>query len=466
MKILLLGFGKKDSSYEIKRLIKELTKRGHEVSYVYWKGLVFSFSKNGLSIKRVKGTDVKYYDYIIPRAPVSMGKKERKTRVYLSHLYRHYLLIVDYINEHHKHVLNEKTTANMPFYDKLFQHYLLAKNGLPVVTSLLYTGTQLPDSVYNKFKKPYIAKSIEGSRGMQVFLINNKKEIPKLVREFGSGKIMVQKYLPTNNDSRIIVIGNKVIGGMKRTAPEGDFRSNYATGGYVEKIKVSKEFGRLALKAAKVFNAEFAGVDIMDYKGTPYILEVNIFPMFAGFEEATKINVAEKLAAYIEKKYLWSIESSFSEKERIKILNELYEVEKENLEKPFTKKQLKEHLKKRDLIIVKKEQKPIAYLTHYKKEKARYVSRLVIVPKYRGQRIGRRMLRELIGIGKKSKDRKIQETVRSSNKKRIQSFLRAGFKKKKIKKDHFEKGIDGIVFEYKITKKKKVNGNGPTKVKK
>ena len=411
MKILLLGFGKESSSYEIKRLITELKKRGHEVNYVYWKGLVFSFSKKGVGIRKVKGRDLKYYDYIIPRAPVSMGSKDKNVRVYLSHLYRHYLLIVDYLNKHHTRVLNEKTTDKIPFYDKLFQHYLLAKSGLPIIPSLLYTGTQLPASVYNKFHKPYIAKSIEGSRGKQVFLINKRREIAPLVEEFGTGKIMIQKFFPINQDYRIIVIGNKVIGGMKRTGAKGEFRSNFSLGGYVENIQVSPEFKKLALRAARVFNAEFAGVDIIEYKGKHYILEVNIFPGFQGFEEATKINVVEKLAAYIEKKYLWSIESKLSRKERLGFFESLYKIEKENLEKPLSKKEFREELRKRELIVVSKEHKPIAYLTHYqdKKMRARYVSRLVVHPQYMGQRIGRRMLRELIIIGQKEKDKKIKK---------------------------------------------------------
>lgn len=458
-----MGFAKKSSSYEIKSLIRELKKRGHEVNYVYWSGLVFSFAHQGVSIKKVKGRDLKYYDYIIPRAPVSVGRKKSEARVYLSHLYRHYMLIVDYINQYHKHILNEKTTKMMPFYDKLFQHYLLAKNGLPVITSLLYTGRQLPDSVYKKFTAPYVVKSIEGSRGRQIFLINKKKEIAPLIEEFGLGRVLVQKYIPTNHDYRIIVIGNKVIGGMKRIAAPGEFRSNFSLGGRTERVKITQEMSGLALKAARIFNAEFAGVDIMEHKGKYYILEVNIFSGFEGFEVATKINVAEKLAAYIEKKYLWSIANP-PRKERLALLEELYEIEKANLEKSLSKKKFREELKKRELIVVSKEHKPIAYLAHYqdKEARARYVSRLVVHPQYMGQRIGRRMLRELITIVKKEKDRKIQETVMSTNTRRQQSFARAGFKKTKTIKNHFAKGVDGIVFQYKITPTKKVKGAGLT----
>lgn len=457
MKILLLGYSDR-VIIEHKKIERAFKKRGHEVNYVLWGELLFSFSQKGVSIKRRGGKDLKYYDYILPRSP-SAPRFGKKSRLRTNRLYRHFLLVVDYINQHHKHILNERVARKMHFYDKLSQHFILAKNGLPIVPSLVYTGKTLPSSVYKKYKYPYIVKSIEGSQGKQVFLINkSSEEIPKLLEEYGLGNLIIQKYLPTKHDYRIIVIGNQVIGGVKRIAQGKEFRTNVHRGGLVEKIKISNEFKKLALKAARVFNAEFAGVDIIEYKGRPYILEVNIFSGFEGFEAATGINVAEKLVAYIEKKYLWSIDVNFSKKERLKMLDELCGVEKENLEPSFTKKRLREHLGEKDLIVVKKEHKPIAYLTHYKKGKTRYVSRLVILPEYRGQRIGRRMLRELIAIGKKEKDQKIQETVMSTNKKRQQSFLRTGFKKKKTIKNRFEKGVHGIVFEYKIPPSKKVGG--------
>ncbi len=461
MRILLLGFNRKETNYEINRLTKELKKRGHGVNYVYWKGLVFSFSEKGVSIKKARdGRDLKYYDYIIPRSPLNRSPQTKKggERVYLSHLYRHYLLIVDYINKYYKHILNEKTAKRMPFYDKLFQHYLLAKNNLPVITSLLYTGRQLPDSVYKKYKTPYIVKSIEGSQGKQIFLINSKDEAGRLIEEFGLGKVMVQKYIPTNQDYRIIVIGNKVIGGMQRTAPEGEFRTNVASGAYTEKIKLSKELKDLAKKAAKIFNAEFAGVDVLKYKGKYYIVEVNIFPMFEGFEAATKINVAEELVRYIERKYLWSIDTPSSSKTKMDMFEELYKIEKENLEKSLNKKDFQKELKEKEIIIIKKENKPIAYLTHYSEKNTRYISRLVILPKYIGQRIGRRMLRHLTKIAKKEGNKKIEAVVPSTNQRRQKSFKRAHFEKVKTLPEHFKNGADGIVFRYSISEKKKVKG--------
>ncbi|MEX0916631.1 MAG: GNAT family N-acetyltransferase, partial [Candidatus Spechtbacterales bacterium] len=462
MKILLLGFKKKggENEYETKRLISELKKRGHEVTFVLWSGITFSFTKkDGVEIRQINGRDFKYFDYIIPRSPVALGKQKSKhapTGVYLSHLYRHYLLIVDYINQYHKHVLNEKVARSMPFYDKLFQHYLLAKNELPVLTSLLYTGRQLPDSVYRRFKTPYIVKSIEGSRGKQVFLINDTSEIPQLIEQFGLGKLMVQRFIPIKEDLRIIVIGNKVIGGMRRIAAEGEFRTNFSMGGFTEGLTVSPRIQDLAIRAAKVFNAEFAGVDIVEHKGEHYILEVNVFTGFEGFEDATRINVAEKLAAYIERKYLWSIEPKLKTTEKKSLFDALYAIEKQNFEESLSPRAFREAVAKQDIMIVKKEGKPIAYLMHDSKKNVRGVSRLVVSHKYIGQRIGRRMLKELVRIARSEGDASIEATVPKAYLRRQQSFKRAGFKQIRIEPGLFGRKGDGVIFEYKLTPTKRV----------
>ena len=430
-----------------------------------WRGLVFSFNKKGVSIQRVNGTDLKYYDYVIPKSPIKSSKASNTSR--LSHLYRHYFLVVKYINHYHKHALNEKTTKKLAFYDKLFQHYLLANKNVPVVPSQMYTGKQTPSTVYDKFKKPYILKSIEGLAGKQVFLIDDKNKVKKYLKKFGLGKLMVQKYIPVKHDYRILVLGNKVLGGMKRTAPEDDFRTNVSRGGAPEKVDVSKEMKDIAIKAAKVFNAEFAGVDIIKHKGKHYVLEVNIFPGFEGFEKATNINVAKELVSYIEKRYLWSIETEFIKKEKLELLDSLYKIEKENLEKPpLDKKGFKDTLLKRELLVITKEKKPIAYLTHYKKNDVRRITRYGILPKYRGQRMGRRMLRALISLAKHSGDNEINAVIPKENKKRQNTFKRMRFyKTDQIIQDHFGEGHDGIVFAYTI-KDKKTRGPGLTKTKK
>lgn len=440
MNILFLGLGTKDKdiSYETRQFVKELRKRNHTVDFALWSSISFSFTnKNGVEIK-ARGKDLKYFDYIIPRYPLSALNrpkgKQLRHKVYVSRLYRHYLLIIDYINQQKKHILNEKVKDTMLFYDKLFQHYHLAQHDVPILSTLLYTGNQLPKSIYDKFKKPYILKSIEGSRGMQVHKINYKKDIPPLINKYGQSRLLVQKYIPQMRDYRIIVIGNKIIGGIERIATNNDFRANVALGAITKEIKITPEIDRISKKAAKVFNAEFAGVDVIEYKGKHYVLEVNIFPMFEGFEEATKTSVPRELAKYIEKKYLWSIDE-IKKEDKKNMLESLYKIEQENQYDPMSKKDLESEIMRRRLVIVRKEGTPIAYATHYKKENERIISRLSVKKHHIGQRIGRRMIQKIMSIVKEEEKKKEIKGIKSSiyieNKLRQESFELAGFKETK-----------------------------------
>ena len=448
MKILFLGLGTKnqDKSYESQQFVRALRNRNHTVFFALWSSMSFAFTEQGVVVK-ANGIDLKYFDYVIPRYPLSskgFPRKPQSHKVYISRLYRHYLLIIDYINKHNKHILNEKVGTKMLFYDKLFQHYLLSQNNIPIVDSFLYTGHQFPESLFNTLKKPFIVKRIEGSRGMQVHQVRYKKDMQYWIDKYGQGNMLVQKHLQNIKDYRIIVINNKVIGGIERIAKKDEFRANVALGATTQAIQVPKKMQELAVRSAKVFNAEFAGVDIAEHKGNYFVLEVNIFPMFEGFQQATNINVPEKLAEYVEQKYLWSMEDLTQERKQ-KLFEDLYAIEKQNEDNPLSKVEFQKQIEKCDVLIVTKSNEPIAYTTHIKKNGTRFITRLIVKKQHRGQRIGRRMLQHIIAIAKKNGTTTIQAEVSNNTPLRIQSFRRARFKR-------VEKTKNGVMFEYAVKK--------------
>ncbi len=58
----------------------------------------------------------------------------------------------------------------------------------------------------------------------------------------------------------------------------------------------------LAIKVAEILKLDYCGIDVLFGKNGPVICEVNSNAFFYAFENATKINVAEKYAGYIIKK--------------------------------------------------------------------------------------------------------------------------------------------------------------------
>jgi ribosomal protein S6--L-glutamate ligase len=113
---------------------------------------------------------------------------------------------------------------------------------------------------------------------------------------------LFQEYLPNDGDIRILVIGYKAIGAMKRIKPKDDFRANISQGAKAVKFELNKELIKLAEGAARATQTEFAGVDIIESKGKYYIIEVNRTPQFRGFKQYTKVDPSPFIVDYLEEK--------------------------------------------------------------------------------------------------------------------------------------------------------------------
>ncbi len=160
-----------------------------------------------------------------------------------------------------------------------------------------------------QLKFPVILKGSGGDRGTRVFKANNLKELEKLVRDLRKSeteegkRYMLQEYIENDGDFRVLVLGEKVLGVMKRSSQSKDeFRNNYSAGGKVEVADLPEEVKKLAVKAAKVCGLAVAGVDVAfrDFdKNKPVVWEVNKGPQFKGFMKATGIDVPKEIVKYL-----------------------------------------------------------------------------------------------------------------------------------------------------------------------
>ena len=160
-----------------------------------------------------------------------------------------------------------------------------------------------------KFSFPIILKGSGGDRGTRVFKADNLKQLEKLVRKLRTSetkegkRYMIQEYIENDGDYRVLVLGEKVLGVMKRaSADKKEFRNNYSAGGTVVVAELPEEIKQLAVKAAKVCGLAVAGVDVafrdFDMK-KPVIWEVNKGPQFNGFMKATGIDVPMEIVKYL-----------------------------------------------------------------------------------------------------------------------------------------------------------------------
>ena len=114
----------------------------------------------------------------------------------------------------------------------------------------------------------------------------------------------MQEYLgdAPGEDLRVLVIGGKVAGAMKRTAPEGDFRANITNGGTGAGYEITPEIDYIARETARVLGLTIGGIDLLfDSRGFR-VCEANSNPGFSGFEKYCGIDVADIITEYLRYK--------------------------------------------------------------------------------------------------------------------------------------------------------------------
>lgn len=189
--------------------------------------------------------------------------------------------------------------------DKLRSLQILARSnvGMPktVFTNYSKEVAKIIDSVGGA---PLIVKLLEGTQGYGVVLAPTKKAAESMIEAFHSMKarVIVQEFISEAKgaDIRAFIVGNKVVGAMKRQGKEGEFRSNLHQGGSGVLIKLNKEERMAALTAAKAMNLNIAGVDLLQSKRGPLVLEVNSSPGLEGIEKATQKDIATEIVKYAE----------------------------------------------------------------------------------------------------------------------------------------------------------------------
>lgn len=152
-----------------------------------------------------------------------------------------------------------------------------------------------------KQEKDLIVKPLFGSLGKGMVRVKDEDSAYRIFKswDYNNFVLYLQEFIEhKQEDIRVFVLGDKVLGAIKRKGK--DWKTNLARGAKAESIKVSPNLERIALKASKTLNLDYAGVDIIlneKESGRPYLIEVNGIPGWKGFEEVTKINVAKELIA-------------------------------------------------------------------------------------------------------------------------------------------------------------------------
>jgi gamma-F420-2:alpha-L-glutamate ligase len=189
--------------------------------------------------------------------------------------------------------------------NKFHTGQVLSNANIAVPTTMLVHFPITNNLIATHIGFPCVIKVLVGSFGEGVYLCHNEQEYCKLI-EFlknldNDKKLLVQEYLNDRpgEDLRVFVVGNKVLGAMKRTAPDGDFRANITIGGKGEPYTVSPEIEKIALATANALGLEIAGIDLLFDKRGFRVCEANSNPGFSGFDYFCKTDIALDIVNYI-----------------------------------------------------------------------------------------------------------------------------------------------------------------------
>jgi len=282
------------------RIMEEGVKRGHEMYLTTWEDLFIDISNSNFYIGDSKKS-LDSFDAIIPRSDrYSIKLKKKRVTKNMNTLFR---LVLEYAIKNDIFFLNSSYFSSYQSLDKMSQQFFFFQNNLPGIDTFYFSSVKKYGK--NMGTLPVVAKIAEGSTGTSVFKLNNLNEISSFIDERNTdGNFFIfQKFHKITSDYRVLVIGNSVLGIMKRLPKSGEWRTNFSLGGDVVAEKNDPKMVQLSLNIAKKMGFDYVGIDLLKDNGQLHIIETNSLPQFKGFEKAfSKINVAEEIIKLVEAK--------------------------------------------------------------------------------------------------------------------------------------------------------------------
>jgi len=286
MKLAILSCGPK--SYSTQRLKEAAAQRGHDVKVL--NTLKFAIDlQQGVPDLYYRQKALSDYDAVLPRIGASI--------TYYGTAVVRQFQEMDVFCANTAHGIGNSR-------DKLRSLQILSRHhiGIPRTTFVRDKKDVLP-AIERVGGAPVVIKLIEGTQGIGVLLAETVKGAEAIIELLQSQKqnVLIQKFVAESKgkDIRAFVVGDRVVAAMRRVAQGQEFRSNVHRGGIAEAVELSDEYAETAVRAAQILGLQVAGVDMLEGKNGPQIMEVNSSPGLEGIEAATGLDVAGAVIEYI-----------------------------------------------------------------------------------------------------------------------------------------------------------------------
>lgn len=307
MKIAVLS--RNQNLYSTRRLVRAARSRGHQVTVIDTMSIAVEMGAGPAADSKIKmvapgslqtkpGTGIHVnavsylpqVDAIIPRIGASVT---------------YYGLAVVRQFETGGVITTATSEAIAQSRDKLQSLQIMNQAGLPIPkTAVIARAEALYSAINAVGGSPVVIKLIQGTQGRGVLLVPNLATAAAVFEKLRGARrqALVQEFVAEaeGKDIRIIVVGDRCVAAMMRIATGGEFRANLHLGGSGEPIALDQATQRLALTAAHAHGLGTAGVDIIQSKRGPLLLEVNSSPGLEGIEKVTETDVATEFIRFLE----------------------------------------------------------------------------------------------------------------------------------------------------------------------
>lgn len=286
MKLAILS--RAPNAYSTQRLVAAATQRGHTVKVL--NTLRFAIDLSGPEPDlQYRGRPLSDYDAIIPRIGASIT-------YFGTAVVRQFEQMDVYTPNTAAGITNAR--------DKLRATQILSRHqiGMPA-TAFVRNRADVRPAIERVGGAPVVIKLLEGTQGIGVILAPEVKVAEAIIETLHSTNqnVLIQHFVSESKgrDIRALVVGDRVVAAMRRTAKGDEFRSNVHRGGTVEPVDLPAEYEQTAVRSAQIMGLKVAGVDMLEGAEGPLVMEVNSSPGLQGIEAATNLDVAGAIIDHV-----------------------------------------------------------------------------------------------------------------------------------------------------------------------
>jgi ribosomal protein S6--L-glutamate ligase len=222
-----------------------------------------------------------------------------------------------------------KADAFTTVHNKLLTHLTLQQHNVSMPKTYISPSVEEAKNLLKTVNYPIVMKFPEGTHGKGVMFADSESSAVSLLDALEALRqpFIIQEYIETDGtDIRALVVGEKVVGAMKRKAQSGENRANTHSGGVPEVVQLSMEAQKVALKTAQALGTEVCGVDILESSQGPLVIEANISPSLQGIQKVSTINIADQIA----KHFFYQTEKVVSKGKRVQAKQVMQEIKAES----------------------------------------------------------------------------------------------------------------------------------------